>query len=181
MIQIYDGDDLLTFAFADVERYHGQGSIGGAALGFKVLEAGLAALCDGRPPRRDELTIVSGHPGPGFRDAFELVTRAVTRGALRVDTTLPDGRHNPFHEHAYSFAIGAERGSVEIVLRAGLIPHRFFELWHLVGNGTATADERRELIYVKRAVADDALARSAEELFAIEVKQRDAAPEVGPL
>lgn len=171
-IAIRDHDDLLELTFADVEKYHGQWAIGGAALGFQVLRAGLQALFPDAPPRRDEISIVTGHPGPGFRDAFELVTRAVTRRAYLVDKSRPDGRYNPFNDHAYSWSVARADGlSAEIVLREDLIPFRFFELWDRLGRDVATAEDRLELNTVKRQVADDVLARSLEELFTVTLRE----------
>lgn len=171
-IAVRDHDDLIEFTFADVEKYHGQGSIGGAALGFQVLRAGLRALYGDAPPRRDEISVTTGHPGPGFRDTFELITRAVTRGAYRADSDRPDGRYNPFHAHAYSWSIASADGrAAELVLREGLIPLRFFELWDLVGRGLATPADRRELDVVKRHLADDVLARPLDQLFTVSVRE----------
>lgn len=165
-LAIYDHDDLLEFTFADVERYHGQHSIAGAALGFQVLRAGLAALFPDAPPRRDQISIVTGHPGPGFRDAFELITRAATRQALQFDPDLPYGRYNPFNTHAYNWRLrDANQREVELVLQPDLIPFEFFELWNRVGRRDATPADWQALVRVKRAVADDVLARPLAELF----------------
>lgn len=179
-IPIRDGEDLIEFTFADVEKYHGQGSIGGAALGFQVLRAGLRALFPGAPPRRDEITIFTGHPGPGFRDAFELITRAVARNAYRVDTSRPEGRYNPFHPHAYSWSIASADGrTAELVLREGLIPPRFFELWDLVARDVATRADRQELDLVKRQVADDVLTLPLGDLFRMTVRETAAVGQAG--
>jgi hypothetical protein len=164
-IRIMDDDDLIQVEFADVERYHGQHSIAGAALGYQVLRAALAALHPDDLPRRGEVAIVTGHPGPGFRDAFELVTRAVTRQLYDVDVTRPDGRHNPFGAHAYSWSITSGDRAADLVLREGLIPHRFFELWNMVGRGVATPEDWAELVRVKRGVADAVLELPPDALF----------------
>jgi len=169
-IRIMDGDDLIELSFQDVEKYHGQHSIAGAALGYQVLRAALAALYPTSVPRREEISIVSGHPGPGFRDAFELVTRTLTRTTYRVDTSRPDGRYNPLTDHAYSWCVSiAGRHSAEIVLRPGLIPPRFFELWSLVGRGAATPDDWQELVRVKRGLADAVLSMPLDDLFTVRV------------
>ncbi|MCC7366815.1 MAG: hypothetical protein IT306_00225 [Chloroflexi bacterium] len=163
-----DADDLITLSFADVEKYHGQHSIGGAALGFQVLRAALGALYPSITPRRADIAIVSGHPGNGFRDAFEMVTRAVSRGAYTVDTSRPGGRHNPLAAHAYSWEVtGAHGRRVELELRPGLIPFRFFELWQVVGQGVATPADWQELIQVKRSLADHALTLPLDTLFEV--------------
>jgi hypothetical protein len=179
-VTVRDGDDTIRFVFADVEKYHGQGSIGGAAIGFKVVEAALGALFPDAPAPREALTIVSGHGGPGFRDAFELITRAVTRGAYTVDRDRQAGRLNPLSPTAYSFTfLVADGRAADVVMRDGIVPYRFYELWHLVGNGAAGAAERAELITVKRAVADDVIARPVAALFDVTVRRKRRAERVG--
>ncbi len=42
-IRIQDGPDLLDISFADVEKYHGQGSIAGAALAFMAMQAAFSS------------------------------------------------------------------------------------------------------------------------------------------
>ena len=167
-ICIMDGDDLIELSFQDVEKYHGQHSIGGAALGYQVLRAAFASLFPTSVPRREEISIVSGRPCGGFRDAFEMVTRALTRKVYHVDTSRPDGRYNSLAAHAYSWRVSTADGrGVEIVLRPGLIPPRFFELWSLVGNGSATPADWHELVRVKRGLADAVLAMPLDELFTV--------------
>ena len=41
-------------------------------------EQSLPLLAEGKPPERRDITIETAFPGPGARDVFELVTRAVT-------------------------------------------------------------------------------------------------------
>src|SRR4051794_41817304 len=67
-------------------RYHGPGSPGGVAHAYKVLERALPLLGD--PPERREVTVATAFGGPGARDGFELVLRAVTEGRYRVDPEL---------------------------------------------------------------------------------------------
>jgi len=165
-IRIMDDDDEVEIRFSDVERYHGQHSIAGAALGFQVLRCALGALHPEGHATRGDVAIVSGHPGPGFRDAFELVTRAVTRGLYEVDHDRPDGRYNPFGTHAYSWSVTSAGRRADLVLRPDLIPHRFFELWNLLGKEGGD-DVWPELVRVKRGVADTVLAMPLEDLFAV--------------
>ena len=79
------GEPLRVLLRATCWRYHGGRSPGGAAIAFKVLERGLPAF--GRCERR-EIEVETAFGGPGARDAFELVTRAVTDGRYRVDEAL---------------------------------------------------------------------------------------------
>lgn len=168
-ILIQDEEDLIEIRFDDVEKYHGQSAIAGAAIAFKALQAAFSELFPLAPPKREEIAVTSGHPGPGVRDAMEMVTRAVTRGGYTVDTLRPKGRWNPYRDLSFSFLIEAADGRrAEVVLKEGVLPRRFFELLDFVRRAAATQEEKRELRELKRALADQLLSRPASELFTIE-------------
>jgi hypothetical protein len=78
----------LAFWFADLTRYHGPRSPGGVAHAFKVMERAFPLLDQDAPPERREITVETALGGPGARDAFELVTRAVTGGRSALDAAL---------------------------------------------------------------------------------------------
>src|SRR3954465_4977593 len=78
----------LAFTFADLMRYHGPASPGGVAHAFKVLERALPLLAPGGAVERREGVGDTAFGGPGARDAFELVLRAVTGERYRVDPAL---------------------------------------------------------------------------------------------
>ena len=69
-------------------RYHGPSSPGGAAHAFKVLERALPLLDPDAPCERREIVVETAFGGPGARDVFEMVTRAVTGERFRVDPAL---------------------------------------------------------------------------------------------
>ena len=83
VLTVLDRGTRLTFSFDDLMRYHGPGSPGGVAHAYKVLELALPLLGD--PPERREVEVATAFGGPGARDGFELVLRAVTEGRYTVD------------------------------------------------------------------------------------------------
>ena len=87
-LDVLDAGRLLSFSFDDLMKYHGPGSPGGVAQAFKILERGLALLDPDGPPERREIGVRTAFGGPGARDAFELVTRAVTGDRYVVDQSL---------------------------------------------------------------------------------------------
>ena len=78
----------LAFGFEDMNRYHGGGSPAGVATAFKVLQRAFAVLSPDRPPDRRSVVIRTAFRGPGARDGFEAVTRAVSDDRFAVDRTL---------------------------------------------------------------------------------------------
>lgn len=175
-IVVKDRQDTIEIGFDDVEKYHGWGSIAGAAVAFKALQAAFTELFPDQPAPREEIAITSGHPGPGVRDAIEMVTRAVTRGAYTVDTTRPQARWNPYRALSFSFIVAAADGRrAEVVLREGVLPARFFDLLEAVLLPDS-GKERQELDQLKRALADEIMGPPASEIFTVDASHTTAGP-----
>ena len=79
-IEVLEEGKLLSFRFDEMLNYHGPGFPGGVAHGFKVMQRAFPLLDDGNLLERREISFVTAFPGPGARDAFELVTRCLTDG-----------------------------------------------------------------------------------------------------
>lgn len=183
-IVIKDHQDTIEIRFEDIEKYHGQAFITMAAVTFKAIQAAFAVLFPDGPPQREELSILTGHPGQGVRDSFEMVTRAVTRGAYTVDTTRPQARLNSGVEISYSFDIVTVDGRrAEVVLKEGILPARFFELFKAVRRTPNTSNEQQELEQLKleldqlkRALAAEIIWRPASDLFTVNTSNATVVP-----
>ena len=123
IIEISSDPTNLTFEFEDLVRFHGTQSICGLTVSFKVMEAAWQKIWSDTPPKRNEITVASGFPGPGTRDGFEMVTRAVSRDAYSV---IPDAKPGPLvceaAKGAYFFQISDERQIIELGLKPGMLP-----------------------------------------------------------
>ncbi|WP_448043474.1 hypothetical protein [Bradyrhizobium liaoningense] len=157
-------EEPIEIGFPTVAAYHGQSALAMAAIVFQAQRAAFAFLSPDAIPARRDISIVSGHPGPGVRDAFEVVTRAVTRGAYMVDRSLPEARFVSGHDISYSFRITLGERTAEMALLPGVLPERFFEL---VFAKDRTTVQERELSALKRSVAEDVLAKEPRALFTI--------------
>ena len=78
MLELADGDAVLTYTHEDLLDFHGTSSPAGVAIAYRVLERALPLLSPGAPPQRREIAIATAFGGPGARDGFELATRAVS-------------------------------------------------------------------------------------------------------
>jgi len=87
-LSVVEGGTPLAYTFDDLMKYHGPNAPGGVAHAFTVLQRALPLLGGGAPVERREVEIATAHGGPGVRDAFEVVTRAVTGGRYTVDAAL---------------------------------------------------------------------------------------------
>ena len=142
-------------------RYHGPGSPGGVAHAFKVLELALPLLEPDGPCERREIVVETAFGGPGARDAFELVTRAVTGGRYRVDDSLARPERGRTLERFVFRLTYRERG-VTLVLRDGFVTDEFIDL---ARTHERTEGEERRLDHLKREMAERVLARPADEVY----------------
>jgi hypothetical protein len=117
----------LSFSFEEMIRYHGGHSPGGVAHAFKVLERALTLLDGQGLVERRELVIDTAFAGPGARDGFELVTRAVTDGRYHVDASLARPELGLARER-FVFALRYRSRAVTLVLRDGFVTDDFIVL-----------------------------------------------------
>ena len=156
-----DRGRVLSFSFADLMAYHGGGSPGGVAHAFKVLERALPLLKPDGPCERREIVVDTAFGGPGARDAFEMVTRAVTDGRFRVDAGLarPE-RGRALERFVFRLAYGGRAAT--LALRDGFVTEEFIDLARAEER---TPGEERRLDVLKREMAERVMARPAAEVY----------------
>ena len=162
-IEVVDRGRLVGFSFDDIMRYHGRGSPGGVAHAVKVLELGLPLLDPDGPCERREIAVETAFGGPGARDAFELVTRAVTGGRYRVDDALARPERGRTLER-FVFRLSYRESGVTLVLRDGFVTDEFIDLARA---HERTESQERRLDLLKREMAERVLARPAGEVYEI--------------
>lgn len=161
VLSVTEAGRALTYTVEDLNLYHGPGFPGGVAHAFKVLERALPLLDDAAPPARREITITTAFRGPGARDAFEMVTRAVTEGRYVVDPALerPDRGRDL---ERYVFRLGYRGREVTLILRDGFVVGEFIDLARKEGRSAAEEDR---LTVLKAEMAERLLARPATEVY----------------
>ena len=142
-------------------RYHGPGSPGGVAHAFKVLERALPLLAPGALPERREIVVRTAFGGPGARDGFELVTRAVTEGRYTVDAALARPERGRTLER-FVFCLAYRERAVTLVAREGSVPD---ELIALVRTEHPTTEQVARLAELKQAMADRVMASAAADVY----------------
>ena len=160
-LELVDAGRPASFSFEDMLRYHGPGSPGGVAHAFKVLERALPLLAPGAPTERREIVIRTAFGGPGARDGFELVTRAVTEGRYTVDAALARPERGRTLER-FVFCLAYRERAVTLVAREGSVPD---ELIELVRTEDPTEAQRARLGVVKQEMAGRVMASAAAEVY----------------
>lgn len=155
-----DDGHTLAFAFADLLRYAGPGSPGGVAHAFQVMARSFPLVADGPPPRRS-LQVQTAFGGPGARDAFELVTRAVTGGRYVVDPALARPQDGVARER-FVFRVRCGERSVTLALRPGFVSEEFIALTRAASR---TPAEEEHLTALKARMADAVMARPPAQVY----------------
>ncbi|MDP8943335.1 MAG: hypothetical protein M3N16_04355 [Actinomycetota bacterium] len=159
-IEIVDQGRAIAFSFDDMMRYHGPGSPGGVAHAFKVLERALPLLEPHRSPERREITVRTAFRGPGARDGFELVTRAVTEDRYVIDPALERPERGRTLER-FVFQLGYRGRAVMLVVREGYVTDEFIEL----ARKERSPDEESRLSILKREMADRLMSTPALDVY----------------
>lgn len=169
-IEVLDHGALIAFSFEDVMKYHGPRSPGGAAHAFKVLERALPLLNPDSPCERREILLETAFRGPGARDAFELVTRAVTEDRFRIDPALARPERGRALER-FVFRVGYRERWATLAVLEGFVTEEFIDLARAEQR---SSEEERRLDALKREMAERVMARPAGEVY-------DASDPIGPV
>jgi hypothetical protein len=160
-IEVRELGQTISFSFDDMMRYHGPGSPGGVAVAFKVLQRAIEVLSPDEAPQRRNLVVRTAFRGPGARDGFEAVTRAVTDGRYTVDRTLLRADRGRLLED-FVFEVGLGGSPVTLLLRDGFVTEEFIDLART--EARTDADELR-LDTLKAQLAQRVMATPAADVY----------------
>lgn len=127
VIEVLDQGRPITYTFDEIMKYHGTSFPGGVAHAFKAMQRALPLLDPDGPVERCEITVHTAFTGPGGRDAFEMVTRAVTGDRFVVDPALERTERGPTLER-YVFRLGYRERTVTVTIRDGYVDDEFIAL-----------------------------------------------------
>lgn len=163
-IEVIERGQTIAYSFEDMMKYHGRGSPGGVAQAFKVLERALPLLSPDGPPQRREVSVATSFGGPGARDGFEAVLRAVTGERYAVDAALARPELGRERER-FVFVLTYQDRSVTLVLREGIVVPEFIDLVR-TEDRTSEQDERLEVL--KAELAERTMAIAAADAYDVE-------------
>ncbi|MGA8548577.1 MAG: hypothetical protein WB785_25455 [Mycobacterium sp.] len=154
---------LLEFSYTDMLCYAGPYSPAGVANAFKVMQRAFAALSPNQPPQRRSVVIRTAFQGPGARDGFEAVTRAVTDGRYTIDPALARPNRGRLLQ-SFVFQISIAGRVATLLLRPGFVTSEFIDL---SGKSDRSQAEEANLDQLKAQLAEQVLAASAEDVYDI--------------
>lgn len=160
-LTVTDQGTRFSYTIDDVTGYHGPGFPGGVAHAFKVLERALPLLGEPGAVERREIVVATAHTGPGVRDTFEMVTRAVTENRFTVDPALERNDRGATLER-YVFELSYRDRHVRLEIREGFVTDEFIAL---ARQPERTAEKEARLTDLKQEMADRLLAAPAEAVY----------------
>lgn len=170
-IKIKDHGYEIEVNFEDIRKLHGIRAYMAIGVGYRVVEEAIKALSeDGEVISREDIQVISGHGGPGFRDAIEFVTRAKTRGEYTVDPTYPVAQYDPHRPtgYVYIFTLNHEK-TVQVSLNESFLPPIFYDYLLKGREDSFTPEEYDANEELKKVLCFKALDMPAEELLTVEM------------
>ena len=163
-ILVQELGQLLEFSYTDMLCYAGPYSPAGVAIALKVMQRAFAALSPNQPPPRRSVVIRTAFQGPGARDGFEAVTRAVTDGRYIIEPTLARPDRGRLLQR-FVFQVSIKSREATLLMRPGFITAEFFEL---AGKAERDHAEEAHLDELKGQLAYRILAASAEDVYELD-------------
>lgn len=160
-IEVQERGRTIAYSFDDLLKYHGPGSPGGVAVAFKVLQRALPLLSPEGPAVRRNISVRTAFGGPGARDGFEAVTRAVTGERFTHDPDLARPERGRVIER-FVFRLGLADRSVTLLLRDGYVTEEFIDLARKEGKNE---QEQQRLEVLKGELADRVMGARADDMF----------------
>jgi hypothetical protein len=151
----------ITFTFDDMMRYHGPHSPAGVAMAFKVMQRAFAVLSPDAPPQRRSISVRTAFRGPGARDGFEAVTRAVSDGRYIVDRTLVRTDRGRLLED-FVFVVDVGGHTATLLLREGFVTDEFIDL---ARTENRSDDQEARLDELKAHLAQRVMAARSAEVY----------------
>ena len=163
-IEVEELGRTIAYSFEDMIKYHGPGSPGGVAQSFKVMERAFALLSPGAPPQRREISVRTSFGGPGARDGFEAVTRAVTGARFTLDPGLARPELGRERER-FVFVVTYGEESVTLVLREGYVTVEFMDLVRTDGRSD---QQNARLDVLKAEMAENVMGSAAADVYDVD-------------
>lgn len=127
LIRIVDDSKVLTLDYQDATAVHQRSLWWGTAVGYRAMQVAAIALSKQQLWSRDNLTIVSAHPGVGVLDSINYVTHCGDTGHLTVmENANCVGRCNS--QMKFEWWVSDGQQTAHVMLREDFVPLAFYQL-----------------------------------------------------
>lgn len=127
LIRVLDHGKLLTLDYQEATAQHQRSLWWGTAVGYRAMQVAALALSEKQLWSRDNLVVVSGHPGPGVLDSINYVTGCADRDCLTVmQNENCVNRCNS--EMKFEWWVSDGQQTAHVKLREDFVPIEFYQL-----------------------------------------------------
>lgn len=126
---------------------------------FRVCQEAFNLLWEAEIPQSDDTYVISSHPSNGHREAFDYITKAVTRGDYELD--IPEGTSIAkltMENYTYGFIRKPTGDATTLHMKRDVFPERFLEFRNWIRPmkkaGTATPAQIKAFMSAKQHFID---------------------------
>lgn len=121
---------LTSFEYGQLKTFHKGDSWLGCTVGFRVMQIAERELSKPSLWSRNNLSIISGHPGPGVKDAIELITATISSGNFQLHESIDSNGSNSGCNSSMRFEwwVTTNDNSIHIKLHNNIVPESFLKL-----------------------------------------------------
>ena len=174
-IRIKDKGEVLELDYDGAICQHPGSLWWGTAVGFRAMQVAAQALSKDGLWSRDNLYIVTGHPGPGVKDTIEYVTGTPSRD--RYKTIVADGCEMKCNSKMkYEWWVSDGEKTANINLRPDFVPRAFYELSDRLETNETTKEDIKAFRIFKVNLSTRLWNAPLEENFSVEVIDQPLQP-----
>ena len=141
-VRIKERGEILELDYDGAICQHPGSLWWGTAVGFRAMQVAASALSQDDLWERDQLYIVSGHPGPGVRDTIDYVTGVVGRDRYKVVVAEGCGMQCN-SKMRYEWWVSDGEKTANINLRQDFVPREFYDLTDRLETSETTKEDIR--------------------------------------
>ncbi|MEI8018179.1 MAG: hypothetical protein WCH39_08240 [Schlesneria sp.] len=175
IVRIKSNQEILELNYDGAVCQHPGSLWWGTAVGFRAMQVAALALSTDDLWDRENLYIVSGHPGPGVLDAIDYVTDVSRRN--RYQSIVADGCGMKCNSKMkFEWWVSDGQKTANINLRSDFVPREFYELSDRLGTDTTTKEDIRAFAIFKVNLSTRIWNAALEESFIVEIADNPLEP-----
>ncbi len=163
-------EGIIGYREDDLYRFAGPRALIASALDFRLMKEAIKDLSPNEIPCRKDFTVISGHSGPGVKDGFEYLTRAVSERRYLYDpdkarSNAPAAPAAPASaaEGFMYFEIGYRGKAIRYVLADDIFDSEWFSQVRKHQEGSSSVSEHSRYLMYKDSVVSKL--RRKEDIF----------------
>ncbi len=150
-VNILADGNPITIDYYELKEFHKGDSWFGCAVGFRAMQIAARELSIETLWSRNSLSIVSGHPGAGVKDAIELITNAISSNNFQllenIDAQICNSGCN--RNMKFEWWLCSNNKNLHIKLHDNIVPELFFTLLDRINSDDEKTNDRETFDQMK--------------------------------